>query len=394
MTTYASPSSRPRPRDLDQDAPLRPKNPKYPKKQKRKGPSPLWAKLCLVFGSLVMVTSGAAIVVPKVLASWATSSIPHQNLIPAELKGANIDGSINMLLLGMDERAGNSTEPIRADTIMVAHVPKDHKNIYLISIPRDLDAQIPAYPETGYKGGREKINAAFAMGARSNGKPDDSTQGRERGAALTMLAINQLIPGGIKFNGAAIINFQGFRDVLQAIDGVDMCVDVLTRSIHYDKNNGYHTLLQDGDPRQKVYPVGCYHMDYLSALDYARQRHVENGDYTRQRHQQQLLVALFDKLFSKDTVTNVGKIAALQKAAGGLLTLDLNGTGVEDWAFTFRSLSSSSIVMIKTNGGNFATLPNGNEAVTPATSQLFKAVHDDTVIDFLKLHSDWIAKKK
>jgi LCP family protein required for cell wall assembly len=354
----------------------------------------MWAKLSVALGCLVMLASGAAIVVPKVLASWATSEIPNQSLIPEELKGTDIDGAINMLFLGMDERSGNDTEPIRADTIMIVHVPEDHKSLYLVSLPRDLEVNIPAFPETRYPGGRDKINAAFAFGARSNGKPDASTAGRERGARLTMMAINQLIPGGITFNGAAIINFEGFRDVLKAIDGVDMCVDVLTRSIHYDKNMGYHTLLADGDPRQKVYPVGCYHMDYLSALDYARQRHVENGDYTRQRHQQQLLVAMFEKLVSKDTVTNLGKVSQLQKAAGGLLTLDLGGVGVADWAYTFRSLRSENLVMIKTNAGNFNTLPDKNEGVTPDTLSLLKGVHDDTVIDFLRSHPDWIAKKK
>ena len=340
-----------------------------------------------------MLTSAAVIVVPKVLAQWATGEIPKSPLIPAELKGANIDGSINFLLLGMDERTGSS-EPIRADTIMIAHIPKDHQTAYLISLPRDGEVTIPAFPETGYAGGRDKINAAFAAGARKDGKPDPSTEGRERGARLTVLTIDKLVPGGLKFNGAAIINFEGFRDVLSAIGGVDMCVDVLTPSIHYDKNMGYHTLLKDGDPRQKVYPVGCYHLDYLQALDYARQRHVENGDYTRQRHQQQLLLAIFNKLASKDTLTNLGKLKDLQKAAGGLLTLDLGNSAIEDWAFTFRAIGSDSVVMIKTNGGKFSTLPDNNEAITDESMKLLRAVHDDTIYAFTQTHPDWVSKTK
>jgi anionic cell wall polymer biosynthesis LytR-Cps2A-Psr (LCP) family protein len=341
-----------------------------------------------------MVASGVVIVAPKLIALWATGEIPKRPLIPPELKGANIDGSINFLLLGMDERTGNDTEPIRADTIIVAHIPKDHRSMYLVSLPRDGEVSIPPFPETRYAGGRDKINAAFAAGARKDGKPDPSTEGRERGARLTMMTINKLVPGGLKFNGAAIINFEGFRDVLKAIDGVDMCVDVLTRSIHYDKNNGYHTVLADGDPRQKVYPVGCYHMDYLSALDYARQRHVENGDYTRQRHQQQLLLAIFDKLASKDTLTNLGKLSELQKAAGNLLTLDLGTAAVEDWVYTLRSVRSQDVVMLKTNAGNFSTLPDKNEAITDEMMKLLEAVHDDTVYDFTSTHLDWIAKRK
>jgi uncharacterized membrane protein YhfC len=83
-------------------------------------------------------------------------------------------------------------------------------------------------------------------------------------------------------------------------------------------------------------------------------------------------------------VTNLGTISGLQKAAGGLLTLDLGKTSMEDWAFTFKSPRSENIVMVKTNGGNFSTLANGNEAVTKETLSLLSAVHNDTVYEFTR----------
>jgi LCP family protein required for cell wall assembly len=379
MTTYAPQT---RPRKTDDQPPVTPKR-----------PDPFWAKVCVILGAVIMVVSGGVIVVPRVILAWATHDIPTAPLIPPDLIGADIDGPINLLLLGMDERQGNSTEPIRADTIIIVHIPKDHKSVYLISVPRDSEVNIPAFPATSYPGGRaQKVNAAFAAGAKANGKPDDSTQGRQRGAQLTMLTISQLIPGGLKFNGAAIINFIGFQAVLQAIGGVHMCVDVETRSIQYDRNGVYHTMIWDVNQR-KVYPVGCYDMDAVSALDYARQRHVEDGDYTRQRHQQQLLLAIFDKVVSKDSLS-LGRLTDLQKVAGGLFTLDLGTSSIGDWLFTLKDLRSKDVVMIKTNGGKFATLADGNEAVTKDTLTLFKAVHDDTVGNFLTTHPDWIAQRK
>ncbi len=206
------------------------------------------------------------------------------------------------------------------------------------------------------------------------------------------MTINNLVPGGLKFNGAAIINFAGFKGVLKAIDGVDMCVDVETRSIHYDKNNKYHTVVPYAD--RKIYKVGCRHMTYIEALDFARQRHFDNGDYTRQRHQQQLLLAMFRKLTSKGVLTDLGKLTELQKSAGDLLTLDLGKTEIADWAFTLKGLRADNVVMIKTNGGKVTPVGNGNERLSDETMDLLKAVHDDTVFEFLVQHPTWIATEK
>jgi LCP family protein required for cell wall assembly len=355
---------------------------------------PMWAKLCLIFGALIMVGSGLAVVVPKVVANWATSEIPKEDLIPDELVGENIDGAINLLLLGMDERSSNKTEPIRADTMIIVHIPKTHDAIYMISMPRDAEVQIPDFPPTGFKGFRTKINAAFAYGARTpDGKPDASAAGRKLGTALTMKTINNLVPGGLKFNGAAIINFEGFKKVLKAIGGVYMCVDTETRSVHYDKSNKYHRYEVPFNQR-KVYKVGCRNLRDWEALDYARQRHFATGDYVRQRHQQQLLMAIFKKLASKGTLTDLGKVRELQKVAGDLLTLDLGKTDIIDWIFTLKSLGPENIVMIKTNGGQINSIGNGNERFNEDSMELLKAVHDDTVYDFLVKHPTWIATEK
>jgi LCP family protein required for cell wall assembly len=387
MTTYVDPRALPRRRGVNAEPPpWPPRGPAAPEKRR----DPLWAKLCIIFGALVMVLSGVGVVVPRVLANWATGDIPIEELIPAELQGENIDGAINLLLLGMDERK-NSTALIRADTIIIAHIPETHDQVYLISLPRDLEVAIPDFEPTNFRGFRTKINAAFAFGARDkDGKPDNSARGRQLGANLTMQTINNLVPGGLKFNGAAIINFAGFKSILEAIEGVQMCVDVETRSIHYDKNGKYHTEVTNVSQR-KVYKKGCYHMEGWEALDFARQRKgLAEGDYARQRHQQQLLMAMFKKMMSKGVVTDPGKIAELQKVAGDLLTLDLGKTAVLDWVFTLKGIGADGIVPIMTNGGKYTPIGNGNERLSEDSMELLKAVHDDTVFDFLSAHPDWI----
>ena len=311
MTIYVDPALRPGRKPIDEDPP----NPRP-----TKSADPLWAKLCVIIGALVMVVSGGLVVVPKVVAAWFTSDIAKEDLIPDDLRGTSIDGPINILLLGMDERT-NSNALILTDTIMIAHIPASHDAVYMVSIPRDSKVEIPPFPETGFQGGTDKINAAFAAANRTRNKNggwegDPSPAGRQRGVNLVAQTINGLVPGGIKFNAVAIINFVGFRSILNAIGGVTMCVDERTTSIHFDKNNKYHTNPPPMSQR-KVYEKGCRAFEGWEALDFARQRYnVVGGDYGRQRHQQQLLLAIFEKLASRGVVTDLGKLTDSAEGRG------------------------------------------------------------------------------
>jgi anionic cell wall polymer biosynthesis LytR-Cps2A-Psr (LCP) family protein len=396
MQTYAPPPppSRTRPRRAEE----RPE-PVPPKKR-----DPLWAKLAIIFGAVIMAVGGAVVVVPKIAAQWATSGITQIDAIPTELLGKNINGSINFLLLGLDQRNGEEAEDrIRADSIMIVHIPATHDRVFMISLPRDAEVAIPDYPKTNFHGFRDKINAAFAFGAVTpDGHRDPSPDGRARGTELTIKTINNLVPGGMTFNGAAVINFDGFQSVLDAIGGVNMCVDEETWSIHY-KNDGTRAPIDlnqiysqsQGEAIAKHYVKECRDMLPWEALDYSRQRYwLADGDsdYGRQRHQQQLIKAIVNKVSSGDTLTNFSTITKLRKAAGDLLTMDLGNTKIEDWVLTLSSLRSQDIVMIKTNGGKFAPNGNGsNETLLPDSLDLLKAVQDDTVFDFLTTHQDWIA---
>jgi anionic cell wall polymer biosynthesis LytR-Cps2A-Psr (LCP) family protein len=134
-------------------------------------------------------------------------------------------------------------------------------------------------------------------------------------------------------------------------------------------------------------------MQAWEALDYSRQRHnLPNGDYDRQRHQQQLIKAIIKKVASKDTLTNFGTITKLQKAAGDLLTIDPGANRIEDWVLTLQALRPDDMVMIRTNGGKYSPSGNGsNETLMPESIDLLKAVQQDKVFDFLSVHPDWIA---
>ena len=157
--------------------------------------------------------------------------------------------------------------------------------------------QIPPDPATGYGGSTEKINAAFNYGGGGVG-----------GFQLLSRTLARL--AGLRFNGAVIIEFTGFQQVISVLGGVDLCVDEKVTSIHTGA----------------VYQPGCQHMRPGQALDYSRQREgLPGGDFDRQRHQQQLLKAMLTQARNQGFSTNPAKIDQLITAIGDSLTVDTNG---------------------------------------------------------------------
>jgi LCP family protein required for cell wall assembly len=372
---------------------------------------PLWAKLVITFGALVIVGSGAIAVGPRLAAWWALRDIEQIDAIPTELLGETLEGEINVLLVGLDANLQGLDETPRTDSIMLVHIPASHQQVYMVSFPRDLHVTVPAIPETGVGDYTTKINAAFGTGARSTdhapgawGEPDLSKAGLERGVAQTMRTISDLVPGGLEFHGAAIIDFAGFEKVVEAVGGVNMCIDEEVYSIHYwpDGRKSGNPLWRglnndepaDGDYGDGYhYEVGCRDLEPWQALDYSRQRYgLHDSDYGRQRHQQQLLKAIVKKIVSPDTATNLATLANLQDAAGDLLTLSLGGHEILDWAWTVKDLRADSITMVKFNGGTFCDMPDStDECIYPDSIELLSAIQNDTIFDFLAAHPDWVS---
>jgi LCP family protein required for cell wall assembly len=361
-----------------------------------------------------MLGSGLTVAVPKLAAHWALGNITQTNAIPSELKGADINGAINFLLVGSDARDPtadviDATSPIRSDSMMLIHIPADHSKVYMISLPRDLLVDIPADSRTGIAEHTDRLNSAFAQAAvDSKGARDDSTAGYTNGAVFLMKTIANNVPGGLRFNGWATLNFDGFDKVVEALGSVYMCFDEDVYSIHYmaDGSPAYDNITKYEESHNGQnpdtgyhYPKGqCRNLQPWEALDYSRQRvGLPGGDYDRERHQQQLLKAIMKKTLSPDTLTNFNTLKNLQSAVGSLLTLDLGGNAPEDWVYTLKNLRASDMVMVQTYAAQFssATDAQGNyigEAFQPSLKELLQDVQKDDVFDFLAQHPDWIAK--
>jgi LCP family protein required for cell wall assembly len=351
------------------------------KKVRTKRKDPLWARLTVILGALLMMASGGAIVGSKILIGRYTDSVTQESLIGGAAKaapGKALKGAINILLLGVDERLRNPGD-VRSDTIIILHIPATHDQAYLVSMPRDTFVDVPAFEKSGYRGGRSKITDAFHAGAQNGA-------GRAGGAQLVAQIIHQMT--GIQFDGAAIIDFGGFKNVIDALGGVTMCVDHRVKS--------QHMRWVGGEPIW--HEKGCRKMAGWEALDYSRQRYgLPNGDYDRQRHQQQLIKAMAKQAMSKGVVTDFGKLDRVIKAAGKAFILDTGGVPIADFVFTLKGVAANDLVLVKTNAGTFNSAHlagTSAEALSPESMDMFSAVRDGTLADWLLAHPKFISKDK
>jgi LCP family protein required for cell wall assembly len=369
---------------------------KGPAKKRSRRKDPLWARLTVIFGAVLMLSSGVAIVGTKVLIGQATGDIAQRNLLGDAGKtdaegGASLDGPIDMLLLGVDARERWAADDVRSDSIIILHIPASHDQAYLISIPRDTEAQIPPFKKSGFTGGTDKINAAFQAGARNGG-------GWEGGAQLMAQTIKRLT--GVSFDGAAIINFGGFKNVIDTLGTVKICVSHEVKSKHMSFVDGKPMWNADAKKTGKsmtpvVHKKGCQEMEGWAALDYARQRYgLPGGDYDRQQNQQQLIKAMARKATDGGMLTNPAKMNSLIKAAGKAFVLDTGGVPIENFIFTMRGVTANELTMLKTNNGSFNGNGNNREALSAETMEMFEAIKQDKLAEFVFTHPQVISGRK
>lgn len=182
---------------------------------------------------------------------------------------------MNILMLGSDHRVADEGEKYgRSDTIILVHVDPDQDYLSILSLPRDLRVEVPGY-------GREKINAAFALG----------------GPVLTIQTVEALT--GVDINHYMEVDFEAFKDITDALGGVYVDVD---RRYYND------------DPQWELIKLapGYQLLHGADALDYVRFRHDLNADFGRMLRQQRFLAAMREQAMGWDLTFKLpGLISAL-----------------------------------------------------------------------------------
>ncbi|HEU0237294.1 MAG TPA: LCP family protein [Candidatus Limnocylindrales bacterium] len=230
------------------------------------------------------------------------SDLPNQTAPPW-------DGEerLNILLIGADEQGGGHN----TDTLIVVSIDPLTRRVAMFSLPRDtVDVPIPAgSPARAFFGSvyRGKINSLF-VNTRQRADLFPGTDATRGYNALKSL-LGELYGLDIKY--FVEVNFDGFRQVVDALGGVTINVQIPVVDDRYPAAEGR---------LQRVYvPAGIQHMTGEEALVYARSRH-GSTDFDRGQRQQRVLLSLRQQT---DIARVLPRIDALASAVAGSVRTDI-----------------------------------------------------------------------
>ena len=276
-------------------------------------------------------------------------------------------GRTNVLLMGIGGRGHEG--PDLTDTMILASVDKDAKDMVLISIPRDL--WVPNLSA--------KINSAYAYG-----------QDEKNGQGLDLAKETVSVLLGIPVHYAFRIDFNGFVRGVDLIGGLDIEVensfvdpkypisgredDLCGLTIETQEKDGVtgqvvkdatgsaiplSEITDENDPftcrwEELSFTKGLKHMDGTTVLKFVRSRHGTGGegsDFARSARQQKVILAFRQKVLSTETLTSPQKIIELSKTFGDTIDTDIKDEDVTLFAKLGLKIEPSTIrrVVLDTN---------------------------------------------
>jgi LCP family protein required for cell wall assembly len=306
-----------------------------------------WRRLALAtsatLSAVVLAASGGA---------WALSSYVNATVgrVDAGVSGQH-GGALNVLVAGVDQRAGltprqqaelhvGHVPSTNTDTMMLVHISADRNRVTVVSLPRDSWVDLPGH-------GMNKINAAFGLG----------------GPKLMVATVERAT--GLRISDFAEVNFLGFIKVIDALGGVNVCLPYAVN----DSYTGLHL------------SAGMHHVDGITALKYARDRHsFALSDLARIRNQQSLLASLLSEAISSGTLANPVRLSRFLQAA--LAAIKVNrGLDVTALAGQLRGISPRDVRFLTVPVANAAyRAPDGELAVQwdqAAARRLFTSLQAD-----------------
>ncbi|CAL9437029.1 LCP family protein [Streptomyces sp. enrichment culture] len=269
-------------------------------------------------------------------------------------------GGENILLIGSDTRAGENAEygrdpgTQRSDTTILLHLSARGHGVTAVSIPRDLMVDVPGCRTRGGKRSAPRFaqfNLAFQVG----------------GTACTIRTVEKLT--GIRVDHHMVIDFRGFKDMVNAVGGVRVCV---------------REPIDDTDARLRL-AAGPQTLDGEQALGYVRARKSlgDGSDTERMNRQQEFLGALVTKMQSNGVLLNPAKLYPVLDAATRSLTTDPGLDSLKDLydlARRLRSVPTEKVQFLTVPRKAYRIDPNRDELVQPDAGRLFKRLRADAPV--------------
>jgi len=239
------------------------------------------------------------------------SLIPDRGSLPEDVVFSQ--DRINLLFVGADDNNEDMPDSGRADAIIVASINLKDPSLFLLSIPRDSLVDIEGHDQN-------KINHSYAVG----------------GIELTKSTVEDLL--NIPIDYYAFTNFEGFKDIVDILGGVEIDVD---KRMYYRTYDGLIDIEK-----------GLQRLDGEKALQYVRYRHDALGDITRVERQQNFLIALAGEALAPENITKLPEVAS--KLMDSLDT-DLSAGQVIKLAKLLKSMDSS-MMESATLPGDFSSI--------------------------------------
>lgn len=252
-----------------------------------------WKVPLLLFFALAFLSSGwFTFKVASATDKIFTENVGGQAILKQRLKGGD---RVNILLIGIGGARHDGGD--LADTIQLVSIEPAAKRAVMISLPRDLYVQVPDSTQ------QVKINEVHTIGE------DQKVPGG--GPALLKKKVSEIL--GLDVHYFVRADFEGFRQVVDSMGGVEISVKEPLYDPYYPLGYGYQVL--------NIRP-GRQHMNGDLALKYARSRET-TSDFDRSRRQQEVLVAARNKALSVAYLTNPTKISQLIDIVGDHILTDL-----------------------------------------------------------------------
>ena len=306
----------------------------------------------------IAIVMGSIIAIAGISAFDFYNTLNDDNIVLSNVGEIDLDGPLNILVVGSDTRDGQGEEfgqvdSELADVIMLLHVSKDRKDAVVVSFPRDLLVSIPECPNP--EGGtfsakaRKQINSSIAYG----------------GVACTHLTVQQFT--GLEIPFVAMIDFKGVIEMSNAIGGVEVVID---KPI--------------SDPYSNFYiEAGTHNLKGEEALGFLRTRYGigDGSDLGRISNQQQFLMSLFNKIQQDGTLNNPLRLYGLSSAAARNMKLSESMTDIATMvtlASALRDVDSSKMVFTQVPTRVLSGEEAGRlESLSDEAKALFELIRND-----------------
>ena len=280
------------------------------------------------------------------------------------------DQRLNILLLGY---GGPGHEgPYLTDSIMLVSIQPAAKQAIMISLPRDLYVKIPALPRNGYMWG--KLNLAYAVGSDHRNYPNVRNEWKTATGPGDLAAATVAQITGQRIDYWVGVDFKAFRDVVNALDGIQVSVPTALDDPKYPRGetNGVMHIHFNAGPQQ---------MNGEQALEYARSRET-TSDFDRSKRQQLIMLAVRQRIFSLNAIPKLFSVVnALQdnvrtnlkpqdfrplaELAGQIKDHDVRRIAVDTTNFLRSGYSRDGQYILQPLDSTFATLQRYLAAILP-----------------------------